>query len=80
MTDDLTTLRARLGWSCQHIADRLGMSERQVLRWNANAPPAPDRVLDWLRRVIQVVDAVPVPPPPRQSGARMLESVREARE
>jgi len=54
-----------LGWSMQEIASRLGMNERQVRRWASGQYPVPDKVADWLERVVTAVAGVPPPPPPR---------------
>lgn len=57
-------LRHRVGWSAPFLADRLRASVRTIRRWDSGKYDAPDAVLAYLVRVADLMDGVPVPPPP----------------
>lgn len=54
-------LRHRIGWSAQHVADLLCMSERQVRRWDSGDASPPPRVLAWMERVKAALEVLPPP-------------------
>lgn len=58
------TLRHRIGWSAQYVADRLRMSERQVRRWDNGDALPPPRILAWLVLVDAALAALPPPGKP----------------
>ena len=57
----------RLGWRAPYVARLLGRSVSTVQDWvsgvNSRGNPCqtPDDVLDWLRRCVRAIEAIPVP-------------------
>lgn len=45
------TNRETIGWTIQHLANRLGVNERTVRRWDAGEFEAPPTILAWLARL-----------------------------
>lgn len=55
------THREVIGWSIQHTADRLGVNERTVRRWDSGEFDAPSGIVAWLARIAAYIDSNPPP-------------------
>ena len=57
----LQQLREAIGWSIQHTADRLGVNERTVRRWDSGEFDPPSAIVAWLRKIAAYIDRNPPP-------------------
>ncbi len=55
------THREAIGWSIQHTADRLGVNERTIRRWDAGDTQPPARIVAWLADFADAIARVPPP-------------------
>lgn len=54
--------RQAIGWSLRLTADRLGVNERTVRRWNRGEFEAPLHVVAWLAKIADYIQSNPPPP------------------
>lgn len=48
--------RETIGWSIQHTADRLGVNERTVRRWDGGEFEAPPLIVAWLAKIAAYIE------------------------
>ena len=53
--------RKAIGWSIQHTADRLGVNERTVRRWDSGEYEATPGIVAWLAKIASYIDRNPPP-------------------
>lgn len=51
--------REAVGWSIQHTADRLGVNERTIRRWDSGQFDPPDVVIAWLGKIAAFIEGNP---------------------